>query len=110
MKKLADSGVKIVFGTDTGPPARFQGYFEHMEMDLMAEAGLTPAQILRSATADAAECLGFDELGTLEAGKWADFAVFGQDPLADIKNTRTLEAVWIAGNLVPASRGNEPAD
>ena len=110
LKKLADSGVKIVFGTDTGPPARFQGYFEHMEMDLMAEAGLTPAQILRSATADAAECLGFDELGTLEAGKWADFVVFGRDPLADIKNTRTLEAVWIAGNLVPASRGNEPAD
>ena len=40
LKKLVDNGVRIAFGTDTGPPARFQGYFEHMGMDLMAKAGL----------------------------------------------------------------------
>jgi imidazolonepropionase-like amidohydrolase len=102
LKKLADSGVKIVFGTDSGPPARFQGYFEHMEMDLMAAAGLTAEQILRSATADAADCLGLDGVGTLETGKWADFNVFGRNPLADIHNSRSLESVWIAGNRVPA--------
>ena len=101
LKKLVDAGVRIVFGTDTGPPARFQGYFEHMEMELMAEAGLTPQQILRSATADAAECLGLDELGALETGKWADFVVLAENPLTDIANTRTLESVWIAGNQVP---------
>ena len=49
-------------------------------------------------------------LRALEEGKWADFVVFGQAPLADIKNTRTLETVWIAGNLVAASSGNEAAD
>ena len=50
LKKLVDSGVKIAMGTDTGPPARFQGYFEHMELELMAKAGMTPAQVLIAAT------------------------------------------------------------
>ncbi len=50
LKKAADAGVTIAFGTDTGPAARFQGYFEHMELKMMAEAGLTPEQVLRAAT------------------------------------------------------------
>ncbi len=44
---LADRDVTIAFGTDTGPAGRFQGYFEHMEMDLMSEAGLTPDRVRR---------------------------------------------------------------
>jgi imidazolonepropionase-like amidohydrolase len=105
VKMLADGGVKIAMGTDTGPPARFQGYFEHMELALMAEAGLSPMQIIKSATGDAAACLGLTDLGTLEAGKWADFVVLGEDPLTDIRNTKSLESVWIAGNRVP-EQGN----
>jgi imidazolonepropionase-like amidohydrolase len=101
LKKLSDAGVRIVFGTDTGPPARFQGYFEHMELQLMADAGLTPEQILRSATSDAARCLNLEGVGTLEAGKWADFVVFADNPLEDIGNSHSLESVWIAGNRVP---------
>ena len=46
LKKLSDAGVTIAMGTDTGPPARFQGYFELMELELMAKAGLTPKQVL----------------------------------------------------------------
>jgi imidazolonepropionase-like amidohydrolase len=91
----------LAFGTDAGPPARFQGYFEHMELSLMAEAGLTPMQILLSATRDAARCLGLEEVGTLEVGKWADFVVLTADPLLDINNSRSIESVWIAGNRVP---------
>jgi imidazolonepropionase-like amidohydrolase len=101
LKRLADSGVTIAMGTDTGPPARFQGYFEHMELVLMAEAGLTSMQIIKSATGDAAACLGFTDLGTLEAGKWADLVVLDEDPLVDIRNTQSIESVWIAGNRVP---------
>lgn len=101
LKKLSDAGVRIVFGTDTGPPARFQGYFEHMELDLMAKAGLTPEQIVRSATSEAARCMKLEGVGSLEAGKWADFIVFAQNPLADIANSKSLESVWIAGNRVP---------
>ena len=102
LKALADAGVKIVMGTDTGPPARFQGYFEHMELDLMAEAGMEPLEILRSSTSVAADCLGFDDVGVLEAGRWADFLVFAEDPIADIANSKSLEAVYIAGGKLPS--------
>lgn len=103
LKTLVDAGVPIAFGTDTGPPARFQGYFEHMELSLMAQAGLTPQQILRAATGDAAACLGLGDVGTLEPGKWADLLVLPADPGTDIVHLRTLESVWIAGNRVPTS-------
>jgi len=101
LKKALDSGVTIAFGTDTGPAGRFQGYFEHMELTMMADAGLTPEQILRSATTDAARCLGLEELGTLEKGKWADFVVLNEDPLTDITKMRSIDSVWISGNRVP---------
>lgn len=101
MKKLFDAGVKIAMGTDAGPPARFLGYFEHMEMQMMVDAGLTPTEALRSATVDAAACIGATDVGTLAVGKWADIAVFDQDPQANIANTKTLSAVYVAGNPVP---------
>jgi imidazolonepropionase-like amidohydrolase len=100
LKKLSDAGVKLGFGTDTGPTGRFQGYFEHMEMELMVEAGLTPMQVITSATKSGAEFLGARDRGTLEAGKWADLIVMTKNPLEDIRNTKSLEAVWIAGKLV----------
>ena len=100
LKTLVDAGVKCGFGTDTGPPRRIQGFFEHWEMELMADAGLTPAQILTMATKNSAEFLGAKDLGTLEAGKWADLIVLGRNPLDNIKNTRSIESVMIAGNKV----------
>ena len=101
LKKLADAGVTIAMGTDTGPPARFQGYFELMELEMMARAGLTPKQVLASATRDAARCMKLDaEIGTLEPNKWADFVVLDADPLADIANVRKISAVYTAGNAV----------
>lgn len=102
LKKIADSGVRIAMGTDTGAgPGRFQGYFEHLELDLMAESGLTPQQILRSATSDAAACIERgDRLGSLQPGKWADFVVLDGNPLENIGKTKTIQSVWIAGNEV----------
>ena len=98
LKKLSDAGIKIAMGTDTGPPARFQGYFELMELEMMAKAGLTPKQVLAYATRDAARCQKLNDVGTLEANKWADFVVLDADPLANISNTRKISAVYIAGN------------
>jgi len=101
LKLLSDVGVPIAMGTDTGPPGRFQGFYEHVELALMAEAGMTPDRILVAATGDAARCIGRDDIGTLEPGKWADLLVLEADPLADVRNLRLIESVWIAGNRVP---------
>jgi imidazolonepropionase-like amidohydrolase len=101
LKKAADAGVLIAMGTDSGPaPERFQGYFEHLEMQMMAEAGLTPAQILKSATTDAVRILKRKDLGQIVAGSLADLAVFRRNPLADIRDTQSLTSVWISGQAV----------
>ena len=101
-KALHDAGIRLAAGTDTGPPARFQGYFEHLELEEMVKSGLTPSQALVSATSNAARCMGLsDSVGALQPGRYADFIVLARSPLVDIKNTRTLESVWISGNRVP---------
>lgn len=97
LRILSDAGVRIAMGTDSGPAGRFPGYFEHLELEMMADAGLPPERILRSATGDAAACLGLDEVGTLEEGRWADFLVLSADPLEDVRNTRSLEAAYVSG-------------
>jgi imidazolonepropionase-like amidohydrolase len=106
LKALADAGVPYAFGTDSGPPGRFPGYFAHWEMELMVQAGLTPMQVITAATGSAARFLHADDLGTLEKNKWADLLVLDKDPLDDIKNTRTISSVYIAGKRVagPAPR------
>jgi imidazolonepropionase-like amidohydrolase len=101
LKKLADAGVRFAFGTDTGPPGRFSGYFEHKEMEHMVEAGLTPMQVIESFSKSSAEFIGASQdLGTLEAGHWADLVVLARNPLDDIRNTQSVDSVWIAGNKV----------
>jgi imidazolonepropionase-like amidohydrolase len=101
LRRIHEGGAGVALGTDSGPPARFQGYFEHLEMEMMADAGMSPEAVLRSATGEAARCLGLDgTVGTLTPGAWADFLVLSEDPREDISNTKTLEAVWIAGGEV----------
>lgn len=106
LKKAIDAGLLVAMGTDAGPFAnRFQGYFEHLEMEMMAEAGLSSAQILRAATSDAARAMRVDGIGAITKGAWADFVVLDSDPMKDIRNMRSIASVWIAGNQV---KGIEP--
>jgi imidazolonepropionase-like amidohydrolase len=101
LRRLADAGALVAMGTDTGPFGRFQGYFELLELEQMTDAGLTPRQAIVAATRDAARCMKVErDLGTLEAGKWADFVVLDADPFADINNVRKINSVYIAGNKV----------
>ena len=101
LKKLHDAGVKIAFGTDTGVPLRIPGYFEHWEMQLMSESGIPARDIIVAASKNASEFLGVSkDLGTLEKGKWADLIVLTKNPLDDIRNSRSIESVMIAGNVV----------
>ena len=100
LKALANAGVRYGFGTDSGPPGRFPGYLEHWELELMVDAGLTPMQSIVAATGSAARFLGTKELGTLEPGKWADLIVLDRNPLEDIRNSRAIRDVYIAGKRV----------
>jgi imidazolonepropionase-like amidohydrolase len=101
LKRLAEAGVPIGYGTDSGVLTRFEGFGEHMELELMVKAGMTPAQVITAATKSSAEFLGQEkDLGTLEQGKWADVIVLGGNPLENIRNSRQIEAVYVAGNKV----------
>lgn len=100
---LYGAGIPIAMGTDTGPPARFQGYFEHMEMSMMEAAGMAPLDVIRSATGVAASCIGVSDIGTLVPGNWGDLVVLDSNPGEGISNTRSIDSVWIAGNRVPGS-------
>jgi imidazolonepropionase-like amidohydrolase len=101
LKTLADQGVRIAMGTDTGPPRRFQGFFEHLELEMMVESGLTPMQAIVSATGDAARChQKAGQLGTLAPGAAADLLVLTANPLDNIRNLRAIDQVWIAGRRI----------
>ncbi len=98
LKVEVDAGIPYGCGTDSGAAGRFLGYSMHWEMALMVEAGLTPTQALTACTLNNAEFLHAQDLGTIQAGKWGDFVVLHKNPLEDILNTRTIDAVYIAGN------------
>ncbi len=119
LKTMFDAGIKIGFGTDSGPPLRFQGFFEHRELQLMVESGLTPLQAIVCAMRSAAEILagtggfsppgsvrteGSRNFGTLEPGKQADLLVLDANPLEDIHNTERLSAVRQFGKLAGGKR------
>jgi imidazolonepropionase-like amidohydrolase len=104
LKILKDAGVRIAMGTDSGPAGRFQGFFEHMELELMVKAGLTPMQTIVAATGDAARCMKrAGQIGTIAPGAWADLVVYRANPVDDIRNTRTLEQVFVAGTPLPVT-------
>jgi imidazolonepropionase-like amidohydrolase len=101
VKKLLNAGVKLGFGTDSGGEAnRFfiQGFFEHRQMELLRDAGLSPMQVIQTFSKNNSELLGIDnDFGTLAKGKAADLLVLTKNPLDDITNMRTIEAVYLGG-------------
>ena len=105
LKRMQDAGAIIAAGTDAGNIGTLHGPSLHREFELMAEAGLTPMQILVAATRNAARVSAREpEMGTVAPGKLADLVILDADPLADIRNTRRIHAVIKGGRSLPPSR------
>src|SRR5215831_8811064 len=98
--KLAAAGARIILGSDTGLEDHPFGFAEQKELQMMAEAGVTPAQVIVAATSRPAEFLGLKDRGVIAPGKRADLLVLDANPLDDIRNTRRISAMYLAGKEV----------
>lgn len=95
LSKINDAGVIIGFGTDGNRP-----WGPHDEMEDMVFAGMTPMEVITSATGNSAAFLNMENSGTLHTGKIANFIVLDSDPLDDITNTRAIASVYLNGKEV----------
>lgn len=88
------AGVWVLVGTDT----IISGFKIHDELEHLVDAGLSPADALRAATLHAADAAGGQhEYGAIESGKRADLVLLRANPLENISNTRSIEAVFLGG-------------
>ena len=100
LRTVRDAGLRIAMATDAGNPLTLHGPSVYNEMEAMQAAGMTPQEIIRSATIEGARAMGLaDEIGTLEAGKTADLIVLAEDPRSDVKAFRSLTHVMRRGVL-----------
>jgi imidazolonepropionase-like amidohydrolase len=94
LRKVWDAGITVAMGTDAGNIGALHGPSVFREMELMVQAGLTPLQVLRSATVNGARMMGLErEGGVIATGRLADLVVLDADPLADIANASRIHRV-----------------
>jgi imidazolonepropionase-like amidohydrolase len=104
VKQISDGGTKINLGSH----GQLQGIGAHWEMWMLGQGGMSPMQVLRSATINGAAYLGMDkEIGSLEKGKLADLVILNQNPLDDIRNSDNIKYVMVNGRLYDADTKNE---
>jgi hypothetical protein len=95
--RLAAAGVPVLAGTDAPNPGTTFGASQHRELELLVEAGLTPAAALTAATAAPADAFGLADRGRVAVGRRADLLLVDGDPTTDVTASRHLVAVWKAG-------------
>jgi imidazolonepropionase-like amidohydrolase len=100
LARLAKANAKITLGPDTGLENHLFGMAEQHELESMVKAGMSPMQVIVAATSRPAEYLKLTKMGTLAAGKEADFLVLDANPLDDITNTQRISQVYIQGGEV----------
>jgi imidazolonepropionase-like amidohydrolase len=94
LKRMQAAGCVIAAGTDAGNIGTLHGPSLHREFELMAEAGLSPIEIIVAATQNAARVFAREpKMGVIKAGQLADLLILNQDPTADIKNLRKIDKV-----------------
>ena len=94
------AGVHVLTGTDAPLRNSPPGFGLHEELTLLARGGMSPFEVLRSATLEPARYFGMlDSLGTVATGKLADLVLLDANPLQDIRNTRRISAVVANGRL-----------
>ena len=103
-KLLTDRGVKV----NTGGHGQRQGLAVHWEMWMFAQGGMTPLEVIRTATYNGAYYIGMeDEIGSLETGKLADLVILEKNPLDDIRNTEAISHVMVNGRIYDAKTMNQ---
>jgi imidazolonepropionase-like amidohydrolase len=100
LAKLSRAGAKMILGADTGLEDHLFGMAEHLELEAMVDAGMTPAQAIVAATSRSAEFLQLTDTGMLRPGAAADFIVLDASPLDAIANTRRISRVVLAGREI----------
>jgi imidazolonepropionase-like amidohydrolase len=108
LKTLADSGARLLMGTDSPQMFNVPGFALHHEIALMQEAGLTPWQVLESGTRNVAEYAARDlkldgKFGTVAAGNRADLILLDANPLTDVGNVAKRAGVMVRGRWLPAA-------
>ncbi len=99
-------GVKIASGFDAGE-ADLQGRNAE-ELTALVKRGMPPADAIRAATVNAADLLGWqDDVGAVEAGKYADLIAVSGDPLGDITVLQHVSFVMKGGKVVKDARAQE---
>ncbi|QJR14838.1 amidohydrolase family protein [Usitatibacter palustris] len=102
LRKVHEAGITVAMGTDAGNIGTVHGPSVFREMDLMVQAGLTPLQVLRTATIGGAKVMGLDRnAGVIYPGRLADLVILDADPLIDIANTSRIHKVIKGGRIVP---------
>ena len=106
LREMRSAGVTILAGSDFGAHLVVPGLGLHEELEkLVHELGFTPVEAIQAATIRPAEFFGHArDLGTIEPGKFADLVLLDGDPLADIRNTRSVRAVVVGGRLLDRTK------
>ncbi|MGY1425362.1 amidohydrolase family protein [Lysobacter sp. A289] len=110
VRLLHEAGVPIALGTDAGMPGTPHGAATLRELELLVQAGLTPAEALLAGTATSAAAMGLqDDRGRIAKGQRADLLLVDGKPWQDIADIKRLSRVWLDGQLVHGPGVNLPA-